>query len=390
MKESRLMFHRAPGMALRYVVALLGALAILAQCTQAQDVRAILDADLHPPALLSAELVDERTAEIRFNKPASALPESFSLELDVDVPGGGNPFGDPAVALETDESGSDEGLPDEGAPEAPGFSVSREHGETLTIELAEASKPGTRYTLAGAAEDENGNSLQFVVYLYGYNPDLPRLRINEFSTRRSANHPEIVELLVSEPGNLGGMMLTNGTAGDFNDRYIFPGINVSAGDYILVHFRPEGTPEEVNETGEDLAQSGGLNAHDEARDLWVDGASGLPGNNGVIVLYETPGGNAVDAAPYTNRESDSDERYDGFGSNRMKSWVNDIVDEGVWVIEGARPRPEDLIWIDDSTATRSVNRTPGAANTRSRSDWHTAPTGGSSWGEKNTTQEYMP
>ncbi|MFP4644925.1 MAG: hypothetical protein ACLFM0_11270, partial [Spirochaetales bacterium] len=332
----------------------LAAILPLAGCTQIQDARELVDGDLHPPSLAGAELVDTNTAEIRLNKESRALPESFRLE--------------PAGEIE----------------------VSEEPGHTLSVRFEEATEPGTRYTLAGAAEDAYGNSLQFVVYLYGYNPDIPSIQINEFSTRHSSNHPEIVELLVLEDGNLGGVAVTNGTAGDFNDRYVFPGINVSAGDYVLVHFRPEGESYEVNELASDLDESEGLNAHPEARDIWVEGASGLPSNNGVVAVYRTPGGDPLDAVAWTNRTRESDERYRGFGSTRMQNWVDELVDDNAWVIEGAVAWPEDLIYIDDSTATRSMNRTPDAENTTGKGDWHTAPTSGSSWGEENTVERYTP
>ncbi len=313
-----------------------------------------MDGDLHPPALIGAELVDPTTVEIRLNKEARAVVEAFRLE--------------PAETIR----------------------VSEEPGHTLIVHFEEDTEPGTRYTLAGAAEDADGNSLQFVVYLYGHNPEIPDLQINEFSTRRSANHPEIIELLVLEDGNLGGVTVTNGTSRDFDNRYVFPGVTVSAGEYVLVHFRPEGEDYEIDELGSNLAESGGLNAHPEARDVWVEGGSGLPSNNGVAAVYRTPGGDPIDAVAWTNRTRESDDRYRGFGSTRMLNWVEDLVRENAWVVEGAVAWPEDLIYIDDSTATRSMNRTPGAPNTRTRNDWHTAPTSGSSWGEENTTDRYMP
>lgn len=338
----------------RSAALLLFAAFVLAGCTQIQDVRELVDGDLHPPALVGAELIDTNTAEIRLNKKARAVPDAFRLE--------------PAGQI----------------------SVSEKAGDTLTVHFEENTEPGTRYTLAGAAEDANGNSLQFVVYLYGYNPEIPDLQINEFSTRRSANHPEIVELLVHEDGNLGGVTITNGTSRDFNDRYVFPGVDVAAGEYVLVHFRPEGEDYEIDELGPDLAESEGLNAHPEARDVWVRGGSGLPSNNGVVAVYRTPGGDPIDAVAWTNRTRESDDRYRGFGSTRMKSWVEDLVSDKAWIIEGAQPWPEDLIYIGDSTATRSMNRTPGSSNTRTREDWHTAPTSGSSWGEENTTERFKP
>jgi hypothetical protein len=278
----------------------------------------------------------------------------------------------------------------QGDEEPPAVRVAADGAERVTLAFDRPTRPGIRYSVGAAVEDPQGNSLQLVAFAYGYNERIPELQINEFTTRRSSNHPEIAELLVLSDGNLGGLVVTNGTRSEYIDRYIFPSVEVEAGDYILLHFRPEGEAHEISEFGERIDRSGGLNAQDSARDIWITGAGGLPGNNGVLAIWQHPAGDAIDAVAWTNRTSGSDERYRGFGSSRMERWVDELVSAGAWQTDEPSARPEDLVWIDDSTATRSMNRSPGASNTRSAKDWHTAPTRGSSWGEENTTEIHVP
>lgn len=334
-------------------------------CSPPRDLRPDLNLDVWPPRLFSVAMAAPQELVLEFDKPVTVVADSLAVELFDET------------SADTDD-------------DAPGIRVALDGESQVRLAFDRPTRPGIRYSVGAAVEDTRGNSLQLVAFAYGYNDRVPQLQINEFITRRSANHPEMAEVLVLSDGNLGGLTVTNGTKSDYIDRFIFPSVEVSAGEFILLHFRPEGAEHEISEFGDEIDLSGGLNAQDHARDIWIPGAAGLPGNNGVLAIWEHPAGPPVDAVAWTNRTSASDERYRGFGSARMESRVQELVDTGAWVIEGVRPRPEDLIWIDYSTATRSMNRSPGAANTRSATDWHTAPTRGSSWGEENTTEVHMP
>ncbi len=343
----------------------------LAACAPPRDLRPDLDADVWPPRLFSVSMESPENLVLTFDKDVTVVPDSLVVE-------------------QFDETGLIQTMQDDDDTLGPAVRIGDDGGERVVLAFDRPTRPGIRYSVGAAVEDSRGNSLQLVAFAYGYNDRVPQLQINEFTTRRSANHPEMAELLVLSDGNLGGVTVTTGTQREYSERLIFPSVDVRTGDYLLLHFRPEGAEHEISEFGDDLALSGGLNAQDHARDVWIPGASGLPSNNGVLAIWEHPAGPPIDAVAWTNRTSASDERYRGFGSLRMERWVEELVDAGAWVIEGLSPRPEDLIWIDYSTATRSMNRSPGAANTRSASDWHTAPTRGSSWGEENTTDVHMP
>jgi hypothetical protein len=253
----------------------------------------------------------------------------------------------------------------------------------------EAQVPGRAYTLEAEARDARGNSASFFADFYGWNPRVPRLLINEFTPRGSGNHPDLIELKVCSEGDMGGVVLYLGTPESFDERLVFPSFQVSRGSFIVVHCKPTGEPVEVNETA-DTAASGGLDASDHAFDFWIPGATGLPGNNGVLSLYERPGGKILDGVLYSNRSSQSDERYRGFGSAEMLARADELVKAGGWKPAGARVLPEDGVSPEGSTGTRSIGRGSASADTDTSEDWHVVPTRKASFGAENSDEVYAP
>jgi hypothetical protein len=108
----------------------------------------------------------------------------------------------------------------------------------------------------------------------------------------------------------------------------------------------------------------------------------------VISLYERPGGPIIDGLLYSNRTSDSDDRYRGFGTSDVLERAEELVRDGGWRIAGALVAPEDGINPEGSTATRSLCRSSASVDTDSRSDWHIVPTRGSTFGADNSDEEY--
>ena len=51
-------------------------------------------------------------------------------------------------------------------------------------------QPGREYHLEGTVEDDAGNRLKFITNFYGFNPQVPRLLINELTVRGSSTRPE--------------------------------------------------------------------------------------------------------------------------------------------------------------------------------------------------------
>ena len=144
----------------------------------------------------------------------------------------------------------------------------------------------------------------------------------------------------------------------------------------------------VNETAEkDL--SGGLDASYTAFDFWVNGGTGLSGNNGVITLLDRPGGSILDGVLYSNRTSQSDEKYLGFGTLTAMERALELEEMKGWICEENRVRPEDAVNPDGSTATRSLCR-KRELDTNSRNDWYIVPTRHASFGKENSEEEYVP
>jgi hypothetical protein len=267
----------------------------------------------------------------------------------------------------------------------------------LMVQLA-AQTPGLPYQLEAVVEDEAGNGLHFLTRFYGFNGEVPRLLINEFTTRGTGNHPDAVELKVMEGGNMGGVVLYEGTPNNYDDRLIFPAFPVATGDFLIIHFKPQGIVEEIDETS-DKDLSGGLDASDQAYDFWIPEGAGISGNNGVISLYCRPGGEILDGVLYSNRTSDSDENYGGFGTSNSWERAQELVADGGWLIAGQQVRPEDAVSPEGSTGTRSICRSAGcsdnavdtaAVDTDTAADWHIVPTLGFTFGEENSDEIYVP
>jgi hypothetical protein len=252
-----------------------------------------------------------------------------------------------------------------------------------------AQEPGQRYLLELEVRDSRGNALELAMELYGYNPGAPRLLINEFTTQGSDTHPDVVELFAAGGGNMAGVTLYQGTAASWDDRLVFPPFEVRAGQYLLVHFKPQGLPEERDEPG-DPALSGGLDASPVACDFWVREGSGLSGNNGALSLYDRPGGELRDGVLYSNRITASDSLHRGFGNAATLARAEELAREGGWIAAEEQIRPEDAINPEGGTATRSLCRGSDSRDTDTAADWHIVPTRGFTFGMVNSDERYVP
>lgn len=324
---------------------------VLIGCGAFEDLREKLEPDLRPPILLGLRA------------------RGLSLELD---------FDEPPVCT-----------PDQ-VRVVPALEVAEARAEANRLNLTcPGQVPGQRYLLELEVGDARGNLLELVVELYGYNPQAPILLINEFTTQGSDTHPDLVELFAAGGGDMAGVTLYQGTAGSWDDRLVFPAFAVRAGEYLLVHFKPQGIPEELDEPG-NPALSAGLDACITAYDFWLPGGTGLSGNNGALSLYDRPGGALLDGVLYSNRSSTSDSLYRGFGSAATLVRAEELFREGGWRGAEEGIRPEDAVNPDSSTATRSLCRSSDSLDSDDAGDWHVVPTRGFSFGTANSDEQYVP
>jgi hypothetical protein len=321
-------------------------------CGPVPDPRSGQEVDLHPPQVESVCSTGPSEVSICFDEEASLVPEKTRIT--------------PALAIR-ETTGPSKGI----------------------VVRVDDQAPGLEYTLEGEARDASGNATSFLASFYGFNPNVPRLLINEFITQGTTEHPDMVELKVISNGNMGGVVFYQGTPGSFDDRLVFPAFAVREGEFIVVHFKPSGDGTEVNETT-DKSASGGTDACPTAYDLWLAGGRGISGNNGVLSLYQRPGGQLMDGVMYSNRTSTSDEKYLGFGSASTLARVEELIRDHGWRAAGQRVSPEDAVNPDGSTSTRSLCRSSGSSDTDSASDWHIVPTRKASWGLDNSDEAYTP
>ncbi|NBB91292.1 MAG: hypothetical protein GVY23_08820, partial [Spirochaetes bacterium] len=215
----------------------------LGGCAPLEDTVYFADQDFTPPSMVSIEATGPTTIVARFTEDTTAETAYASAEL--------------------------------------GEVTTRAGGPEVTFEMERAGEIGHPYQLEAVVADAAGNTMSFVETVYGYNPDIPEVLINELTTQGSGNHPDVVELRLLSAGNLGGLSLYAGAPGEHDGRLVFPAVELPEDAYVVIHFKPEGIPEEVDEL-EDPTASGGLDASDTGWDFWLPEGSGISGNNGTV------------------------------------------------------------------------------------------------------------
>ena len=309
--------------------------------------------DLAPPQIQEVLAQDRRTVEIRFDK--ETWVETGSLCL------------------------------------APGLPVAgvEDGSRAVKIRLSEDGKAGIRYTCEATVRDAKGNSLSFLYHFYGFNDRIPGLLINEFITTASTTVTTMAELAVLSDGNLGGVTFFEGTKSYADKTFVFPSLEVKAGDFILLHFKPMGTAGELDEVNrKDEASAKGSSP--AAWDFWARDTGNLSEDNDILSLYDNPEGRLLDGILYTTKLYEPGMKYNGFGTSLMLNKVKELVAGGGWKTASAEPYPADGFNSDKATATRSICRSSKSADTNSPADWHIVPTKKSSFGAVNSDEVYVP
>lgn len=291
----------------------------------------LLGKDHRGPVLLKSEAIGDKTAVYHFDEMVFCSSQDFATEKSNNDIVSVNPY-----------------------------------GKTVSIEFSRSLEPGKRVRVRGKVADHVGNTLTFAAGVWGHNGRVPELLINEFSTKGTESNPDRIELLALTKGNLAGVAVYLGMADDFDSEFVFPSIEIGAGQRIVLVY---------NQTV------------DEKIPLTFEtGEVGIGGNNGVISLYTSPDGEIIDAVLYSNRSSDSDENFGGFGTAKVHRWATLLEESGAWIPHPTIP--ETAIDSTDSTATRSFCRTEGNADSDRKHDWHIVPTRGATFGEENLKEHY--
>ncbi len=346
LKRSPLILHRTSGF-----TAVLTFFIMFTACTPS----AHLDGppytlDILPPVIQTAGVLDEQRLAFEFDEQVQVVLEDVHVEPELEI-------------------ASTESM-----------------GKQLIVHFTTDQVIGLAYTIRLKVEDNQGNSLSFLYEFTGWNPRVPNLIINEFNPKGSKTTPDCVELYSLSDGNLGGVELVIGTEEEYIDSFIFPAIEVLSGSYIVIHTKPEGTADEIDEL-EELNISGGRLATDNARDFWMRNAPGLPGSNGALTLYKQRGGDIIDAVIWSNREDKPDDENLGWTSASFP-WAKNLGMRGEWQSVNGIPLPSEALPVAESTATRSLCRSSIPIDSNSPQDWHIVPTSGQTFGTINSDEVY--
>lgn len=262
-------------------------------------------------------------------------------------------------------------------------------GRALSFTLGTPTTPGSQYTVTATVRDMRGNSALIVQTIYGFNPDLPRMLINEFITEGTKTNGDKVEIIALEDGNVAGATLREGGVYTYEQQVIFPSIAVKKGDFIVVHWRAEASAERTSERAA-KNESAHPQSYDTAWDIFSDADAGIGNANGALTLLAHPGGTVLDAVVYSNKIDDAADATRGFGSEKIFTWIQEIETASLWSHAGNAIMPSDAVNPEQSTVTRSINRSSASEDTDSAADWHIVPTGKSSFGAANTDSVHTP
>ncbi len=276
-------------------------------CAQPEEEMALinvfLDKDSKPPTLLAINSVASSIVRLDFDEQVKVYGKSFS------------PFS------------------------------ARADGKSVYVTLNSSLKGGSQTQLTGRVQDFYGNTTGLELTVWGYNPNLPKLVINEFTTKGNEDNPDRVELLALTSGNLAGIALYSGIPDNYDAIYVFEDIVVDKGDFVVVAF--------VDEDAEQDSSKAGYFVVSEKR---------LPNDNGVLTLASSPspGAELLDVVIYSKYRDG--EEY--FGTNISKERVQWARANGSW--EGS------AIDSTKSTAKRSMARHVNSEDTNSLAEWYIA------------------
>ncbi len=239
------------------------------------------------------------------------------------------------------------------------------HGATLNgskVTLTtDAQTSSTEYTVTvnnttrfGDAASLTTNTKTFTGYI---DPGAPAtIVINEVSPNVGSSPYDWIELYVVASGNTNGFILKEGTS----TLLTFPSANVTAGDYILVHLKANGS--EVNETIS-KTQSSDYGSSATAWDFYSSDNS-LTKTDNVISLL-SPDASIADALVFAD--------YSGSFS-ASSTEANNAIAAGVWSKDAGSFAETDGAWSAEVSSTKSIMRKSDnyTAGSKKRYNWFVA------------------
>ena len=261
-------------------------------------------------------------------------------------------------------------------------------GSEVKVVFAKALEEGIKITADILVEDSSLNTLNVIVPFRARNDRMPQIVFNELRTEYSKPKVEFAEFLTLSPGNLGAMRLFIAGQSLTVPVYEFPSVEVKAGEYIVLHLR---TIEEdcVDETGTNLALSGGTEAQDDARDLWLPGAKKLIRKTDALWLMDQDD-KIIDAVLLSENPGAKWE------NDKMTDAANFLGRKNAWLPSSGNgdagwiPSPSDAVISAGTTNTRTICRDEDLKPEHRAKNWYITDTSSATPGKPNSAKRYVP
>lgn len=311
----------------------------------------LLDGDYIPPVLNEFVVVDENNLRLEFSEKVevtgyvvskvtdeyfSSEEHSSTLELSPAIERASGVYGSVPCTVAADETGC-----------------------AINVLFEQPMEIGQGYEFYAEVSDIAGNTLTIAIPFKGFNSHIPELLITEvqtesISSQKSAEKAagtyrnEFVELLVLKGGNLAGLELCSAYDGE-EKKYVFPTLNVSTGEVIVVHMRNRGNGC-ISEEGENLAEAFSSYTNSEIRDLWTDIETTTLGNKtDILIIRNTADNRLLDAVMF--RAGEVTEWSKGFDEYAELVGASGIYESG---------SIENAYVTDGMTASKTMARTDAA------------------------------
>lgn len=244
----------------------------------------------------------------------------------------------------------------------------RAEGSALEIGISPAAPPGQECAISGEARDKAGNTCRFLFGFSAYNASPAALVITEIQAGKNSSasspHRDYLEFLVTRAGNLGGICVQWASTVK-SMQFIFPTCDVALGEVLVLHCSPEGLPGELNELGEDIGLSTGVDASSEGRDFWTL-AGGLPDETGVIAVSPRLGDSLSDGLAYAGLGKSG-----AIGEGKLLTVVMGLKNGSLWEFSDTALWEEFFQW--KASPSRPLHRKLGSS--KGPEQWYVGESG---------------
>ena len=259
--------------------------------------------------------------------------------------------------------------------------ISIEEGEQVLITLSEPLMEGIKITADILVEDTNRNTLNVLVPFRSRNDRMPRLLFNELRTEGSnvtnplTSRVEFMEFISESEGNLGAIRVYLASYSIVNPVYEFPAAEVKAGEYIVLHLRTP-SPDCRDETGSDLALSGGNEATPNSREFWVPGSAKRLRKTDIAYIVDQD--DRVLAGVLLKENPDTP-----WSTPALAAAADLLISQGAWL-------SEDVIHSASTTTTRTISRDETLTHADRSENWYITVTSGHTPGRSNIVRRLNP